>query len=254
MTPYHDRMAQKAKRKAVNRKKFSFVKRALLLGCGAVLLFVILVLATYPYERAIERALSSISETGAVTVTASQTLFSFPNMITFYNMTIAPKERPYHLLETKLTKLSAEIGLRALVTRRLRVRFAGEVDTGDPAEGNYTVNGTACWRRGLEKDSGGPSEIGVAQLQDVRLTGSDVNVTVDGLVTFTGGIVDPVLDLTFAVEKLDRTDSGNYAVDNLLKFVKGAPRGDSQPPLVFAVSGPFSQLTVREEEGEPSTE
>ena len=254
LTPYHGRMAQKAQRRSVNQKKSSFVKRGILLGSGALLLFIILALATYPYERAIERALFSINETSTISVRTSETVFFFPNRITFYDMTVAPKERPYHLLETRLSKLSTELGLRALLMRTLRVRFAGEVDTGDPAEGNYTVNGTVSLRRASEEVPDGSARTHVAQLRDVQITGSDVNVTVDGLVRFTGGIVNPVLDLTFAVEKLDRTDSANYAIDNLLKFVKGATRSDSRPPLAFAVSGPLSQLTVREEQGEPSTD
>jgi hypothetical protein len=238
----------------MNKKKYSFVKRGILLGSGAVLLFVVLVLATYPYERAIDRALSSISETSALSVASSETLFSFPNRITFYDMTVTPKQRPYHLLETKLTKLSTEIGLRALVARSLRVRLDGEIDTGDPAEGNYAVNGTVCLRRASEKGSNGSPQTQVMQLSTVRLTGSDVNVTVDGFVTFSGRIMDPVLDLTFAVEKLNRNDSANYAIDNLLKFVRGATRRDSQLPLVIAMSGPLSQLRVREVAGEPVTQ
>ncbi len=233
----------------MNKKRSSFVKRAILLGCGALALFVVLVVATYPYERAIQRALSSVSETGPVTVTASETIFSFPSTITFYDMTVAPKERPYHLLETKLPKLTTEIGLRTLAMRKLSARFDAEIYTGDPAEGNYVVTGTTTWHRG----NGGSPETRTIQLHNVHITGSDVNVTINGNVTISGELLNPELNLRFVVEKLGRTESANYAVDNFLKFVKGAPASDSTPPLVFTVTGPFSRLAVQEQ-GEPSTE
>jgi len=239
---------------AMKKRPSSFVKRAVLLGCGAVVLFAALVVATYPYERAIERALSTFSETSPVTITASQTIFSLPSTVTFYDMTIAPKERPYHLLETKFSKLNAEIGLRALVTRKLHARFYCEVDTGDPAEGNYTVAGIATWQKAADQDSAGSRPTHTIQLQNVQIIGADVNVTIGGIVTFSGELLNPALNLRFVVEKLGRTDSANYAVDNFLKFVKGAPSADSIPPLVFTVTGPFSRLTVREERGGSSAE
>jgi hypothetical protein len=239
---------------AMKKRPSSFVRRAVLLGCGALVLFAVLVVATYPYERAIERALSTISETSPATVTVSDTIFSFPSMVTFYDMTIVPKERPYHLLETKLPKLNAEIGLRALATRKLHARFDGEVATGDPAEGNYTVAGAATWQKTSDQGSGGSLQTHTVQLHNVQVIGADVNVTVDGIVTVSGELLNPELNLRFVVEKLGRTDSANYAVDNFLKFVKGAPGTESVPPLVFTVTGPFSRLTVREEHEEPSAE
>ena len=238
----------------MKKRPSSFVKRAVLLGCGALVLFAVLVVATYPYERAIERALSTISQTSPVTVTVSETIFSFPSMVTFYDMTITPKERPYHLLETKLSKLNAEIGLRALVTRKLHARFDGEVDTGDPAEGDYTVAGTATWQKTSDQGAGGSPQTHTVQLDNLQIIGADVNVTIEGIVTFSGELLNPELNLKFIVEKLGRTDSANYAVDNFLKFVKGAPGAESVPPLVFTVTGPFSRLTVREEQGGSSAE
>jgi len=238
----------------MKKRPSSFVKRAVLLGSGALVLFAVLVAVTYPYERAIDRALSTISRTSPVTITVSETLFSFPSIVTFYNMTIVPKQRPYHLLETKLSKLNAEIGLRALATRKLHARFDGEVDTGDPEEGNYTVAGAATLRKASVQGAAGSPQSHIVHLHNVQVIGADVNVTIDGIVTVHGELLNPELNLRFVVEKLGRTDSANYAVDNFLKFVKGAPGTESVPPIVFTVTGPFSRLTVREEQEEPSAE
>lgn len=236
------------------RKKTGFLKRGILLGIAALVLFIILVLATYPYERAIERALSRISNESPISVAAEQTSFFFPNDITFYDLRLAPKERPYNLLETTFSKLSAQVALRALLTRKLRVRFTGDVYSGDPEEGNYAVSGTVCLRRGEKQGAGGGAASRVVELQNVQLTGSDVNFTVDGHVIFVGRVLNPEVQLKFAVEKLERTSSANYAIENLLKFVEGAIPGEAGPPVAFAVSGPFSHLTVRHEQGESSTE
>ncbi len=232
------------------RDKTSFLKRGILLGTAALALFIILVLATYPYERAIERALSRVNSESAISVAATQTSFFFPNDVTFYDLKLAPKERPYNLLETTFTKLSARVGLRALLAKKLRVRFTGDMDSGDLAEGNYAVSGTVCLRRGEKPGAGGSADSRVVELHNVQLTGSDVNFTVDGDVRFDGTLLNPEVQLKFAVEKLERTNSANYAIENLLKFVEGAIPGESVPPVAFTVSGPFSQLTVRQEQGE----
>jgi len=240
-------------RKTMTGKKSPFLKRGVLLGTPALALFVILVLATYPYERAVERALSRVSKETPMSATAGQTDFFFPNNVTFYDLKLVPKERPYHLLETKFTKLSAQVALKALLTKKLRLRFAGDLDSGDPAEGHYDLSGAVCLRRG-ERPGAAGADSRVVELHNFRLTGSDVNLTIDGNVVFYGELLNPEVDLRFAVEKLERTDSENYAVDNLLKFVKGAIPGESRPPLAFAVTGPFSELTVRQEQGEPGTQ
>ena len=232
----------------------SFVKRGILLGSGALILFIVLALATYPYERAIDRALSRISEKSIIAVTAGQTSFLFPNRVTFHDLRLLPKEQPYHLLETTLTKLSAQIGLRGLLTRKLRIRFTGDVDSGDTTEGVYGVNGTVCLRRGEAAEASSPIENSVLEVYNVRLTGSGVNLTVDGHVTLRGNVLNPVVELRFGVEKLERTDSANYAISNLLKFVEGTAPSESRPPLAFEVSGPLSELTVRQEIRESSTE
>jgi hypothetical protein len=238
----------------VARNKTSFLKRGILLGTAALTLFIILVLATYPYQRAIERALARISNESPIAVAAEQTSFFFPYDITFYDLTLAPKERPYNLLETTFTKLSAQVGLRALLTKKLRVRFTGEVDSGDPSEGSYTVAGTVCLHKGEKQGAGGSADSRVVELHDLRLTGSGVNFMVDGYVTFRGEVLNPNVQLRFVVEKLERTNSASYALENLLKFVEGAIPAESKPPVTLAVSGPFSQLTVKQEQGEPSIE
>ena len=238
----------------VARKNITFLKRGIILGIAAVVLFIILVLATYPYERSIERALSRVSNESDISVVAARTSFFFPNDVTFYDLKLAPKERPYNLLETRFTKVSAQLGLRALMTKKLRVRFTGDLDSGDPAEGNYDVAGTVCLRRGGKRAAGGSADSRVVELHNVRMTGSDVNLTVDGHVIFRGRVLNPEVQLKFAVEKLERTSSASYALENLLKFVEGAIPGESRPPVAFTVSGPFSQLTVRQEQGESSAD
>ena len=237
----------------VAKKKISFLKRGILLGGAALVLFIILVLLTYPYERTVERALSRVNRESAVSVASEQTNFSFPNKITFYSLKIAPKEKPYHLLETTFTRLSAQVALGPLLTKTMRVRFTGDLDSGDPSEGEYRVSGTVCLRRSEKQGADGRAESRVVELENVRLNGSYVNLTVDGNVTIGGNVLDPDVELKFAVEKLKRTDSTNYAIENLLRFVEGAVPSESTPPLAFAVSGPFSQLTVRQERGESGT-
>jgi hypothetical protein len=238
----------------VSKKKTSFLKRGILLGAAALLLFIILVLFTYPYERTVERALSRVNRESAVSVYSAQTDFFFPNSITFRDLKLVPKEKPYHLLETRFTKLSAQVALGPLLTKTLRVRLTGDLDSGDPSEGQYQVSGTVSLRRGEKQGPDGLGDSRVVELENVRLNGSYVNLTVDGNVTFGGDILDPDVELKFAVEKLERTDSANYAIENLLRFVEGAVPSESRPPLAFAVSGPFSQLTVRQEQGESGTE
>ena len=234
----------------MKRKKLGFVKRGILLGSGALLLIIIIVLAAYPYERAIELALARMSEENGVRIAPAQTNFRFPNRIRFDGLRIVPSQRPYHLLETEFTKLSTEIGLRALLIGRLRVRFSGEIDSGDPEEGNYALSGIVSVRKGEKKGSGGSPPRGRAvRLQNVRLTGSEVNFTIDGHVTFVGEMFNPVLELRFFVERLDRTDSANYAIDNLLKFVRGGVQEGAELPVAFTVSGPFSRLTLSREDG-----
>jgi len=237
----------------MKRKKLTFAKRAIVLGTGALVLFIIVVLATYPYERAIGSALARLGEQTNVTIAAAQTVFFFPNEIAFFGLKVVPKEQPYHLLETEFRKLTTEIGLRALLTRNVRVRFDGEVDSGASEEGNYSLAGTICLRKGEPNGAGGSSQAQVVELQTVRLTGSDVNLTIDGNVIFREQILDPVVDLNFSVEMLERTDSANYVIDNILRFVSGCLESGVRPPAAFGVSGPFSRLTIRrEKEGQPT--
>jgi hypothetical protein len=225
----------------MKRKKFGFLKRAILLGGGALLLFILVVLALYPYERAIERMLAKVAQDNNMLISPARTDFSFPNKVTFQDLRIVPNRQPYHLLETRFTKLTAQVGLRALLTKRVRVRFSGEVDSGDPDEGNYAVSGVVSLREGEEEGAGGTSRTRSVQFEGFRLAGSDVNFSIDGRVTSVGEILNPLLDLTFSVEELGRTDSGNYGIDNLLKYVKSFFEDETELPVTFTVTGPFSE-------------
>ena len=71
-------------------KKSSFLRRGVLLGTAAFAIFVILVIATYPYERAVESALSRVSRESPISVAAGQTNFVFPNDVTFYDLKLVP--------------------------------------------------------------------------------------------------------------------------------------------------------------------
>jgi hypothetical protein len=100
----------------MKRKKVGFLKRAVLLGAGALLLFIAVVLVVYPYERAIDGILATVARENNLLIEPARTDFSLPNNVTFQNLRIVPNKRPYHLLETEFTKLTAQIGLKA--TRR----------------------------------------------------------------------------------------------------------------------------------------
>jgi len=228
----------------MKRKKSGFLKRALLLGGGALLLFIAVVLAVYPYERVIERMLADVARDNNVTISPARTDFSFPNKVTFHNLRIVPNRQPYHLLETEFTSLTAQVGLRALLTRRLRVRFRGEVHTGDPDSGDYDVSGILSLHETGDEGPDGGSKARAVRLEGFRLTGSDVNLAIDGRVTSSGEILNPVLDLTISVEKLGRTDSANYGIDNLLKFVRSCYQDETELPVTFTVTGPFSEPTL----------
>ncbi len=228
----------------MKRKKSAFLKRALLLGGGAVLLFIAVVLAVYPYERVIERMLADVARDNNVLISPARTEFSFPNKVTFHNLRIVPSRRPYHLLETEFTSLTAQIGLRALLTRRLRVRFSGEVHSGDPDDGDYDVNGIVTLHETGDEGPDGGSTARAVQFEGFRLTGSDVNFAIDGRVTSSGEMLNPVLDLTISVEKLGRTDSANYGIDNLLKFVRSCFQDETELPVTFTLTGPFSEPTL----------
>jgi hypothetical protein len=228
----------------MKRKKSGFLKRALLLGGGALLLFIAVVLAVYPYERVIGGILANVARDNNVLISPARTEFSFPNRVTFHNLRIVPNRRPYQLLETEFTNLTAQIGLRALLARRLRVRFSGQVDSGDPGDGDYDVSGIVTLRETGDEGPDGSSKARAVQLEGFRLTGSDVNLAIDGRVTSSGEILNPVLDLTISVEKLGRTDSANYGIENLLKFVRSCFQDETELPVTFTVTGPFSEPTL----------
>jgi hypothetical protein len=234
----------------MKRKRLGFIKRAVLLGGGALLLFIVVVLVVYPYERAIDRILATVARENNLLIEPAQTDFSFPNNVTFQNLRIVPNRRPYQLLETEFTKLTAQIGLKALLARRLRVRLSGEIDTGDPEEGNYTVSGVISLREGGEDGAGSAAKTRTVELEGFRLSGSDVNFTVDGRVTSVGEILNPVLDLSFSVERLGRTESANYGMDNLLKYVRSCFRDEAELPVTFTLTGPFSRPTLSREKAD----
>jgi hypothetical protein len=158
------------------------------------------------------------------------------------------------LLETEFTNLTAQVGLRALLTRRLRVRFSGEVHSDDPDDGDYDVSGIVALHETGDEGPDGGSKARAVQLEGFRLTGPDVNFAIDGRVTSSGEILNPVLDLTISVEKLGRTDSANYGIDNLLKFVRSCFQDETELPVTFTVTGPFSEPTLnRVTDGEVQT-
>jgi len=238
----------------MKRKKVGFLKRAVLLGAGALLLFIVVVLVVYPYERAIDGILATVARENNLLIEPARTDFSLPNNVTFQNLRIVPNKRPYHLLETEFTKLTAQIGLKALLARRLRVKFSGEINTGDPEEGNYTVSGVVSLRQRGEEGAGGAAETRTVELEGFRVSGSDVNFTVDGRVTSVGEILNPTLDLSFSVEELGRTESANYGIDNLLKYVRSCFQDEADLPVTFTLTGPFSRPTlIREKADEGRT-
>jgi hypothetical protein len=228
----------------MKRKKTGFIKRAVLLGVAALVIIIVVVAVTYPYDRVIDRLLTRVSQEHDVLIIAAEKQFHFPNKVTFYDLKVAPKTRLYRLFEASFPVLSVEMGLKALLTGRLRASFSGEIDSGDPQEGSYTVQGAASLRRGDESGSGETPQTQTVVLDNLLLTGSGVNFVVDGSVTSVGDMFDPELDLEFFVRELDRTDSANYAVHNLLAFVNGCLKEGTELPTTFRVSGPFSRLIV----------
>jgi hypothetical protein len=173
--------------------------------------------------------------------------------VIFRDLRLVPVEQRYNQLEMTFRKLKIELGVKALVARTLRVKFSGELESGDPNEGNYAVSGTMSLRN--EKGEGvvSPGPARVVELESVRFSGTNVNFVIDGLVRFIGDSLNPALELNCSVERFAAQESASYAVANLLAFVQGCLEEGTKAPATFVVSGHFPGLKVTRETGEMQT-